>query len=312
MRALTWLGGTLLVLVAALGLYAAVAHWAWGDIPAAEFEARYAAGTQVATVDGVAIRYRLEGAGPPLVLVHSHYFDLAMWDAWMPALASGHAVLRYDLTGHGLTGPDPSGIYTVDRDVALLRGLLARLGLERVAIVGSSLGGNIAFTFAAREPARVRALVLANSGGLKRKQGRTGKDVPGWAGAVLPLVPPAALRTFLRWMVANDALVTDALAQRFVDGWRREGNRAAELARLRQFEPGAPEPLLAAVTAPTLVLWGEANPQLPVTLAEGFRQKLTGAARVEVRTYPGVGHALPLEQPSAAADVIGFLKATAR
>lgn len=311
---LRWGGRLLLALAGAVVLYAAWAAWAWRDLPAAELDARYG-GAQVAaaSVDGVSIRYRLDGpvdrSRPVVVLIHSHYLDMGMWDAWLAELAPSFTVLRYDLTGHGLTGPDPAGVYSVDRDVALLSGLLQHLGIGPVALVGSSLGGNIAFTFAARQPERVRALVLVNSGGLKRAQHRSGKDLPRFAGPLLRLVPPAALRRFLRWMAGDDTVVTAALEQRFTDLWRRAGNREAEFERLRQFDAGEPEPLLAAITAPVLVLWGEANPQLPVELAAQFEQKLVSSPRVVRKTYPGAGHLLPLERPrESAADARAFLE----
>jgi pimeloyl-ACP methyl ester carboxylesterase len=253
---LKWLLRLVLALVVGVALYVAYARWAWRDIPLSVMEQKYGAGTQTAVVDGVPVRYQRAGSGPALVLIHSHYMDMAMWDAWLPLLTQHFTVLRYDLTSHGLTGPDPTGEYTVQRDVTLLDGLLQQLQIGDVALVGSSLGGNIAFTFAAQQPQRVRALVLINSGGLKRsdKPGRSGKNIPAWANHVLPLVPPAALHKFLKWMIVDDALVTEAMQTRFVDDWRREGNRVAELARLRQFETGEPEPLLARITAPTLVL----------------------------------------------------------
>lgn len=308
-----WALRLLCVLLLALLGYAAYAHWAWRDITVTELEQKYG-GTNLrsAWVDGVTLRYRLEGSGPALVLVHSHFLEMGLWDAWLPSLSPHFTVLRYDLTGHGLTGPDPFGVYNVERDVKLLDGLLQQLGIEDVSLVGSSLGGNIAFTFAAQQPQRVRALVLINSGGLKRTNSRSRGEIPPWADYLMPLVPPAALGAFLRWMTADDTVVTAKEQTRFVEMWRREGNRRAELARLRQFETGEPEPLLAAITAPTLILWGEQNPQLPVELAQQFEQKLARAARVQRKTYPGAGHVLPLERPTeSVADALMFLKESA-
>lgn len=310
-RLLRWLACTALLLAVAVVLYAACALWAWRDLPAAELDRRYGdAALRSVTLDGLAVRYRIEGQGPALVLVHSHYLDMRMWDGWMPALTPHFRVLRFDLAGHGLTGPAPDGNYTVPRDVERLESLLAHLGIDKLSIAGSSLGGNIAFTFAARHPQRVRHLVLINSGGLKRAGSRSGREIPAWADAVMPLVPPAALRAFLRWMVADDLAIDAALETRFVDLWRREGNRPAELARLRQYETGDPDPLLAAITAPTLIQWGEANPQLPMALAEAFAGKLSAAPRVERKVYAGAGHVLPVERPAeSVADALAFLQA---
>ncbi len=312
---LRWLlrivAGLMLMIVVGLAAYAGYATWAWADIPVATLSERYGDDAlQVATIDGLPIRYRLQGPpGRPVVaLIHSHFLDMGMWDDWVDVLTPTYRVLRYDLAGHGLTGPDPSGRYGVDRDVELLRGLLDQLGIAHAHVVGSSLGGNIAFSFAARHPDRTDALVLVNSGGLKRKNSRGGGEIPAWADQVLPLIPPGALHRFLLWMAADDTAITAAVKTRFVDMFRRTGNRAAELERLRQFDTGDPEPLLAQVRSPTLILWGVDNPQLPVALADRFAGHLTRARQVAIRRYPGAGHLLPLERPQASArDTVDFL-----
>jgi len=309
---LRWLLWMMLALGALVLAYVAYASWAWRDIPVNKLEQRYGdAHLKTAEIDGVPLRYRLQGPeqAPVLVLIHSHFFDMGIWDAWIPTLTHHYRVLRYDLSGHGLTGPDPTGDYRVQRDVDLLRSLLAKLQIDTYAVVGSSLGGNIAFTLAAQRPQNVTALVLINSGGLKRQSRGSGRGIPAWADRVFPLVPPLALERFLEWMIADDRVIDAVLKTRFVDMWRRDGNRAAELARLRQFESGNPDALLARITAPTLILWGEDNPQLPVALASEFQRRLSAAATVEVHTYAGAGHVLPLERPTASADAtVQFLQ----
>ncbi len=312
--ALRWLFKGLAAILACLLLavlaYVIYGRIAWRDLPASTLEARYGGDDlAIATIDGVDIRYRLTGEGPPLVLIHSHFFDMGMWEDWLPTLTPHFQVLRYDLSGHGLTGPDPSGRYSVARDVELLTGLLDHLQWQRAHVVGSSLGGNIAFTLAATAPERVETLVLVNSGGLKRANSRAGREVPGWADWVFPLIPPIALHRFLDWMIVDPDAVTPELERRFVELWRREGNRSAELGRLRQYQTGDPEPLLAAIRAPTLVLWGEDNPQLPVAMAQQFVDALSAAPIAQRRTYPGAGHVLPLERPAASArDTLLFLQ----
>ena len=304
----------LLALLCTALAYVAYAHWAWRDLAVAELAPQYASvDEQTAQIDGVPIRYRLQGPDAPvLVLIHNHFLEMRMWDQWLATLRPQFRVLRYDLSGHGLTGPDPSGVYTVKRDVDLLTGLLDQLGITDVAVVGSSLGGNIAFNFAAEYPQRCRALVLINSGGLKKasgKPGRSGKDIPQWADFLMPLLPPWALHKFLFWMAADDQAITRPLQQRFVDMWRRAGNRQAELARLRQFETDDPDPILAKITAPTLIMWGQENPQLPAALASEFERKLSAATTVERIMYPGTGHLLPLERPQRSVDdVFAFLQ----
>ena len=301
------------LLLLASASYVTYAHWAWADIPVADLEARYGAeNLRIATADGVNLRYQLDGqalgTAPVVVLIHNHFMDMGMWADWLPILSPHFSILRYDLSGHGLTGPDASGIYTVKRDVYLLEGLFRHLNLQQAHVVGSSLGGNIAFSFTSKHPDLVSKLVLINSGGLKRQSSRSGREIPAWADYLFPLIPPAALKSFFNWMVAYPNRLSEEQKTRFVDMFRRAGNRPAELARLRQFETGAPDPILARIKQPTLVLWGEENPQLPVGLSQQFVEKLTSAQPIQRKTYTGAGHVLPLELPEASAsDTLAFL-----
>lgn len=284
---------------------------AYRDIPVAVLEERYGA-PELAQVDidGVPLRYRVEGEGPPLLLIHSHYFNMRMWNDWIPTLAQQHRVIRFDMTSHGLTGPEPGDRYSMDRDLELILGLLDHLDVDRFAVAGSSLGGNMAFHLAGRYPERVEKLALINSGGIPRKGARgTQGTIPAWVDYMTYLVPTAAFRSFLEWMIIDDAIVTDELVTEFHQMFRREGNRFAEFNRLRSFEVGDPTETLAAVRAPVLLMWGQQNPQLPVTQVDKFEDLLVNADSVERILYPGVGHAIPLEIPAPGSrDLLAFLK----
>ena len=300
-----WLKRIALALLGLVASYVVFQLIAWRDLPVEELEHRYWAGRvpESAEISGVDLRYSVEGAGPPVLLIHNHFLNMRMWDGWVETLRDEFTLIRFDMTSHGLTGPDPTDDYSMERSLALISGLLDHLSLERVHIVGSSLGGNMAFHFAARNPERVDRLVLINSGGLKRENSRSEGEIPGWADGVLDLVPRSAYGSFLRWMIVDDVLVTDELVAEFHDMFRRRGNRSAEIERLRDFDPGDPSPVLAAVAAPTLILWGRDNPQLPFELAYRFQDALTGSSEVELRILPGVGHVLPLERPAKSAEL---------
>jgi len=309
LKALAWLlGATAVVLI----LYALYASIAYRDIPADVIEARYGSDDlKTLAIDGVQLRYRVDGSPrtdrEDLLLLHSHYFSMRMWDQWIGALTPYYRVIRFDMTSHGLTGTDPSNDYSMERSQQLISALLDHLLVDQVSLVGSSLGGNMAFHFAAENPQQVEKLVLINSGGLIRESSRTSGTLPGWVDWVFPLLPPVVFEKLLTWMIVDDTLVDDAMSTEFFELFRREGNREAELARLRQFTPGDPDKALASITAPTLIMWGRENPQLPFSLAEQFSQKLL-ATSTRVRIYDDIGHVIPLEMPiKGASDLLAFL-----
>ena len=278
---------------------------AYRDIPVAELEQRYG-GDNLQRFDheGLGLRYRVSGDGPPLLLIHSHYFNMRIWDGWIPTLAEHFTVIRYDLTSHGLTGPEPNGDYSMQRDVDIAFALLDHLQVDDFAVVGSSLGGNIAFHMAAQTPDRIRQLVLVNSGGIPRANSRTEGTIPPWVDYVSYLVPRAAFEAFMQWMIIDDAVVTDELSREFHAMFRREGNRFAEFARLRAFESSEPSATLAEISAPVLLMWGEDNPQLPTTQVDGFVERLTSAESVTAEIYPGMGHVIPLEMPALGSKTV--------
>lgn len=256
--------------------------------------------------------YRVNGelGQPAVLLIHNHYFNSRMFQPWVDGLGDDYYLLRPDLSSHGLTGPEPNNDYSMTRDVRLIKQLLDREGLQRVVLVGSSLGGNIAFHFAARYPDRVAGLVLVNSGGLPKAQSskRNAAAIPSWFHHVFYLLPSAVYKQFLAWMMVDERALTDDFVQEFHRMFRRQGNRKAEMARMRQFDVGEPLPVLASIRAPVLLQWGEDNPQLPLVQMAKLAEAMTGAESIEQKAYAGAGHVLPLEKPEQSlSDLQAFL-----
>lgn len=118
----------------------------------------------ITTGDGVRIAYRFDGeqGKPVLLLSNSIGTDLHMWDGQVPALVERFRVLRYDGRGHGESGV-PAGPYSLDRLGRDVVELLDQLGLERVHVLGLSLGGIVAQWMGIHVPERVDRLVLSNT-----------------------------------------------------------------------------------------------------------------------------------------------------
>jgi 3-oxoadipate enol-lactonase len=103
------------------------------------------------------LSHEMAGVGPAVLLLHSTACDRRMWDPqWRPLIDAGYRVIRFDFRGYGETplGCEP---YDDAQDVAEL---LAELGVDRAAYVGSSYGGKVALELAARRPTTVTALAL--------------------------------------------------------------------------------------------------------------------------------------------------------
>ncbi len=108
--------------------------------------------------------FRIAGSGPPLLLIHGIGDSSATWRTVMPALARHHLVIAPDLLGHG-SSAKPRADYSVAAYANGMRDLLGVLDIDRVTLVGHSLGGGVAMQFAYQFPERTERMVLVSSGG---------------------------------------------------------------------------------------------------------------------------------------------------
>ena len=310
MRLLRFLGFLLAGLVLAGLISLVVALWVYRDIPAEQLEAKYTSpASRFINIDGVRLHYRDEGSGPALVLIHANFGNLISWDPWVEALRARYRVIRFDRPGHGLTGPDPSGDYSLERTVDITGRLVDALGLDRFSLGGTSLGGTVSIHYAAAHPDRVDKLILLSPGALEgRDMQRGGRSLPA-AADILKYITPRALAEFmLRSRFGDPDKVTDELIDRWYEMWLREGQREAILARLRSYSSADIVTATAGVRMPTLILWGAANPQTPVEQAYELQTMLVNAPSIRLITYPGVGHMATDEAGDRIApDVLRFL-----
>lgn len=283
-----------LVLLAILGL----AGWLYApDRSRAALDATYF-GPDDSTVEVAGVRLHVRDTGPrdapAIVLLHGFGSSLLTWEPWAVRLSTNWRVVRFDLPGFGLTGPDPTGDYSDARSLQVVGGLMDALGIGRASLVGNSMGGRIAWTFAARQPARVDRLVLVSPDGFRSAGFEYGKAprVP-WMLRLLPYVLPAPLlRASLAPAYADAGALTPALLRQYRDMLLGPGVRGAILARTAQTVLLDPVPLLREVTAPTLLLWGVEDRMIPVANAADYLAALPDGRLVEL---PGLGH-VPFEE----------------
>jgi pimeloyl-ACP methyl ester carboxylesterase len=287
-----------IAIVAALGIVlAALLAFAYTpDLAATGLEAKYATPpSRFVPVAGMRVHVRDEGQGPVLVLLHGTASSLHTWDAWAEALRDSFRVVRFDLPGFGLTGPHPARDYSLDAYTAFVGAVLDSLRLDRVAIAGNSLGGDIAGHVAARWPDRVTRLVLLDPAGLPTGQRaplafRIAR-LPGASLLMRSVSPRALVESSLREVFADDAKVTPALVDRHWELTRRPGNRQAFVDRVtRALQPDTA--WLRDVRAPTLIIWGEEDAWIPARLGDEFVRRIPDARLVRLA---GVGH-VPMEE----------------
>jgi pimeloyl-ACP methyl ester carboxylesterase len=286
------------------------------DVPVDELKARYTSpASQFLEVSpGFFVHVRDEGLrnAPALFLVHGSNASLHTWEPWVERLKTRYRIVSLDLQGHGLTGPIPSGCYTTECMAGTIEAVRAKLGIERIALAGNSMGGGVSLAYALAHPDRVSALILVDAGGAPVE--RPEKPPIGFRIASSPLLGPIAAQITPRGLVAETleqsvsvkAVASEAAATRYWELLRAPGNREATMKRWAQgWTRFSAESLAPLKGIPVLILWGKEDRLIPVSAADWFKEALPQA---EALVYPKIGHIPQEEAPDrSAADVAGFL-----
>ncbi len=275
----------------------------------AALEAEYAPPpSQFIDIAGIRLHVRDTGpkSAPALIFLHGFGSSLQTWDDWARDLETDYRVIRYDLPGFGLTGADPTADYSDRRSITVLLALMDWLGVARASLVGNSMGGRIAWTFAALNPKRTDKLVLISPDGFASP----GLDygAPSKAPLImqaLPYVLPSfMLRDSLAPAYANVDVMTDARFRRYRDMMLAPGVRQAIVDRMNQMVLVNPVPLLKAIQAPTLLMWGEKDGMIPFANSADYLRALPHAT---LAALPGVGHIPQEEAPRTVSILREFL-----
>jgi pimeloyl-ACP methyl ester carboxylesterase len=264
--------------------------------------------------------YRVAGEGPPVVLIHGMVNASRHWEAVAERLAQRHLVIAPDLIGHG-DSATPRGDYSLGAHAAVIRDLLAALGIERATMVGHSLGGGIAMVYFWQFPERVERLALVSSGGLGDEVSPLLRSaaLPG-ASALISLATHRrltgaldragiALRERGSWMGAQLQAVARALRP-----LESAGQREAFIQSLRAVidrhgqRVSATDRLYLLRDMPTLVAWGERDRTIPLEHGIAAHRAIPGSRFV---TIPGAAHFPHLERPEELATaLLDFIAST--
>ncbi len=276
---------------------------------------------ETVSLHGHEVAFRTAGTGPTtLLLIHGMAGSSHTWRAAIPRLAGECRVIAPDLLGHGASATPVPGDYSLGGFAAMLRDLLGVLDVDRVTVVGQSLGGGVAMQLAYQHPEMVERLVLVSSGGLGREVSWMLRALtyPG-----VELVAPVLFPGFVRDVGNRLARTVAGLgwrAPRVEEMWNAyasltdPAHRETFMRTLRSVvDPGgqavsAENRLYLTAAMPTLVIWGDADPIIPVGHAHRAHAAMPGS-RLEI--LPGVGHFPHVEQPDRFADIVlDFVRTT--
>jgi pimeloyl-ACP methyl ester carboxylesterase len=290
-----------LALSAIMLAYLPLAACATREIPIADLRLQYglSASRTFEPSPGVRVHYTDEGArgGRTLLLVHGFAASVHAWRPWIDRLAKDYRIVAIDLPGHGLTQTPTGYRATLEGNAQLVEDLAVHLGINHFVLAGNSMGGAVSMAYAMEHAARLQGLVLVSPAGWPGEGG----GAPGGfsllnneAGRfLLKMVDPRiVVGGGLKSAYVDEALVTDAVVDRYAELAMGEGHRDVLLTQRSQPERPWTPASFAAIRTPTLVMVGEKDALIPPASGRALARAIPDAYLV---TYPEGGH-LPMEQ----------------
>jgi pimeloyl-ACP methyl ester carboxylesterase len=245
--------------------------------------------------------------GSPVVLIHGFTDSARDWVPLVPYLSPRLRLILVDLRGHGRSSK-PECCYTRLDFAYDIKLLLDALGVQRADIVGHSLGSFIAQAFAEYWPERTRRVILISSTGGPRAGGAPRKPAYDYAAQIRqlkePLDPDSAF--MIEWWSSPTPVDKD-----FIRRERRDAAAIPLRVWLAVLDQGVVDEdlqrTLPKLKAPTLLIWGSADPIMEEEVRQTLREALPHA---QVKVFQGLGHNPFWEDPQRCADVINdFLSA---
>jgi pimeloyl-ACP methyl ester carboxylesterase len=251
---------------------------------------------------GVGIHFVERGGGPPILLVPGFGASTFSLRRQIDALADRFRVLALDLPGFGYSDR-PAGVdLSQTAQAERLREFMERMGVERAVVLGHSMGGAIALRLAAAHPERVERLIVVAA---PSPDQRIVPRIARFARLLLPaalamLFREGRVRRALGRIVYDPSFVEEDLVEGYARPLRLHGTTAS-IARMVGDMVHDPRISLSAIRTRTLLLWGEADPVVPLHVAHRLHAELPDA-RLEV--IPRAGHLVLEEQPEACNQAI--------
>lgn len=292
------------------------------DIPVEELKTKYAyPDSKFIEIEGMDMHYRKTGSGPTLLLLHGVASSLHTWEAWHKELSDDFTVISIDVPGFGLTGPIPSGEYSVESYMNIVDQFLEKQGIENCSIAGNSFGGYLAWNYALHKPEKTDRLVLLDPMGTSDSEplkalgwvmrnlqslGIYAYGIPLIKDMARYITPRFAVAQTVKGVYGDDGLLTAELVDRYHELFLRDGNRKAfgEIG-IKLWKEKNVKQKHQNIIQPTLIMWGEEDIIFPVKEAYLFKENISQA---EIKVYPGLGHVPMEESPvSTANDAREFL-----
>src|SRR5882672_1432313 len=305
-----WIGG---LTASALGAFVAAklllrpGDVEWEKNREAVFHADYSLFTEV---DGVRVHYQQVGEtnAPPMILIHGFAASNLVWSkVFLEFAAAGFKVIAPDLPGYGYSAKPPHLDYTIAGQAEIVVEFLKQLNIDRAVFVGSSYGAAIAATIALDHPELVEKLVMVGAVNNNKPTHYLlmrlfGSPIIGDILSPLLVGSRRLLRMRMKRVYDRHSWVLD---ERRVDArhlpLRTRGAHRAIIRTVRRWDAERVSRDAHLLTAPTLLLWGDSDREVPLSDGERLQQEIPRARLIVFREC---GHLPHEEYPQAFTKIV--------
>jgi len=261
-------------------------------------------------VNGKSIYYVKKGEGRPIILIHGYGAGIWVWEKQIDPLSRFYQVIALDLIGHGFSDR-PRIDYTPETYIYFFKDFMEVLGIERATLIGNSMGGGLAWAMAISFPKKVDRLILINSippdvlSWLKGKSFRKliyVKNIPFLIYLAIATRNKNSIKRVLMDCVLNDKLITQDVLNRQYEISMIKGTTWVLYSTFKNAKRALDfKEKLQMIYQPTLIIWGEKDEILPVSVGEYLHRTLP---RSRFHLVPNSGHIPMWESPEDVNEVL--------
>jgi len=241
-------------------------------------------------IDGNKIRYLEEGTSKnTLILLHGLGASAERWEDVIPLFAKKFRVIVPDLIGFGYSDK-PSIDYTTDYFAEFMSKFVEKVGIKEMSIIGSSLGGQIAAEFIINQNADVKKLVLVSPSGVMK---HSTPALNAYISAALYPNTDSALNAFQA--MSGRKKIDEKIVSGFIERMQLPNAKMAFMSTLLGLSNSKViTEKLQLITIPTLIVWGENDPVIPIEYAQSF---VSGINDCRFYKMIGCAHTPYVEKP---------------
>jgi pimeloyl-ACP methyl ester carboxylesterase len=241
--------------------------------------------------NGVELYYERYGSGEPVIFSHGWLDNLSVWKPQADILAKDHTVVLYDLRGHGASDK-PEGEYSVQAMVHDLDALIKELKLDKVTLVGFSMGGALSLVYTLQHPETVSRLALIG----------TAARMPRRAYALLLPMHLFSYQSLIKRYFSKSRFyrASQKMTNAFVSSAKRVPKRVAYDSLKELIKRYDIRDRVSEIRVPTLIVQGERDPGMQKAVLY-LHNHVAGS---KLHVVPGAGHEVMVEKPEEVSQIL--------